>query len=163
MYRKFNQLVFCRELLSPYREKKSRGSDPAIRQVICPAAAGPFQPRLKRRGGCTAQLFCRQLRNVLVFIFFDKYADNFHKRSERVRFVFADFSTSRSSKETNLSYSASACGTNTVSVSEGHAFTVLPTSRFCINRRIPLRHSPRKGDYICGSLSRHNRQTGQDN
>jgi hypothetical protein len=28
---------------------------------------------------------------VLVFILFDEYADNFHKRSKGVRFVFANF------------------------------------------------------------------------
>src|SRR5688572_33224743 len=43
-------------------------------------------------------------------------------------------STNRSSKETNLSYSASVWGTNTVSASEDHAFTVLLTSRFCMDQ-----------------------------
>jgi hypothetical protein len=50
-----------------------------------------FSTPLKRRSECAAQLFCRQLSNVLVFILFDEYADNFLKRSEGVRFVFANF------------------------------------------------------------------------
>src|SRR4029077_873014 len=39
----------------------------------------------------STQLFNRQFRDTLVFVFLNQYADNFHERSERVRLVFSDF------------------------------------------------------------------------
>ena len=43
-YRKFNQLVFWRELLSPYREKKSRGQILQYDRLSVPLLRVLFNP-----------------------------------------------------------------------------------------------------------------------
>ena len=70
---------------------------------------------------------------MLIFILFDEYVDNFHKRSEGVRFVFANFIDQPVEQGNQSVVFSFSVGTNTVSASEDHAFTGLLTSRFCMD------------------------------
>ena len=71
---------------------------------------------------------------MLVFILFDEYADNLHKRSGG--FVFTNFIDQPIEQGNQSVVFSFRVGTNTVSASEDHAFTVLLSSRFCIDHSL---------------------------